>query len=151
MSHKGFHSSMIDYQEQVSQAYQLYKNKQNDQALFILRKIIQQAPTEAAAWWGLAIVSTNPVEKRRAAERVLILKPDHRGAPKMLKRLAEEQRPAAKARKTKSAKKKAKPVTSHPLGAAWLWFILLLLGFIFVATIAIGAALFLFILSSQPV
>lgn len=142
---------MIDYQEQVSQAYQLYKQGQNDQALFVLRKIIQQAPTEMAAWWGLAIVSVNPVEKRHAAERVLMLKPDHRGAPKMLKRLAEEQRPAAKTRKAKSVKKKVRSVTAHPLGAAWIWFILLLLGFIFVATVAIGAALFFFILSSQPV
>jgi hypothetical protein len=77
----------VDYQEQISEAYQLYKQGQGEMALFILRKIVGQAPTETTAWWGVAVASKNPAEKRRAVERVLMLAPEHRGARKMLARL----------------------------------------------------------------
>lgn len=89
---------MSKSQKKLERAFKLIKRDKTDDALNILRPIIDSEPDNIDAWWLLAYASTEPQEVRGALLRVLRLDPNYTNAPKareMLARLNQEYPPDA--------------------------------------------------------
>ncbi len=79
--------------DELRRAYTLIKQEQIDEALSILRPIVQAEPENVDAWWLLANAAVEPDEAREALLMVLRIDPDYANAPKareMLGKLNEQ-------------------------------------------------------------
>ncbi len=79
--------------DELRRAYTLIKQEQIDEALSILRPIVQAEPENVDAWWLLANAAVEPDEAREALLMVLRTDPDYANAPKareMLGKLNEQ-------------------------------------------------------------
>jgi hypothetical protein len=109
---------IVDYTQQISRATELYRQGDAEAALAILRKIVQQDPIQTKAWWGIALVSPDPAEKRQAVQRVLELDPNHERARQVRQKLnakvANTKKPGSKSAKRSRSKQK---VTGRQAGS----------------------------------
>lgn len=78
----------------LQQAYALIKQGEREQAVAILKRIIQLKPDEANAWWLLANAVTDPTQQRIALERTLKFNPNHAEAKAALQRIQAAATPA---------------------------------------------------------
>lgn len=87
-------------QQQLEQAYNLIQQEQLDDAIGLLRKIINKQPNNIDAWWLLANAVTEPDDAHEALSNVLRLNPNHAEAREAFDQLMAQfpdlkpQRPA---------------------------------------------------------
>lgn len=65
----------MDLERAIQQAAAWYKQGRNDQALRILRSVVQQDRDHLMGWWGIARAAQDPDEKLRALDEVLRINP----------------------------------------------------------------------------
>jgi hypothetical protein len=89
---------MSNTQKELERAYSLIKRDKTEDALRILRPIIEDDPENVHAWWLVAYAATEPHEVREALVKVLRIDPNYANAPKardMLEKLNQEYPPDA--------------------------------------------------------
>lgn len=89
---------MSNSRKELERAFKLIKRDKTNEALDILRPIVNAEPENVDAWWLLAYAATEPREVRESLVQVLRLDPFYSNAPKardMLQKLNEEYPPSA--------------------------------------------------------
>jgi hypothetical protein len=87
---------MSSSRKELERAFKLIKRDEIDEALGILRPVVQNEPDNVDAWWLLAYAATEPHEVREALITVLRLDPNYKNAPKardMLEKINQEYPP----------------------------------------------------------
>lgn len=74
----------------LSRAYELVEAGKSDEARTLLEPILLNAPNNADAWWIYAHAVDDPVDARRALNKVLQIDPDYTGAADLLETLEGE-------------------------------------------------------------
>jgi hypothetical protein len=77
-------------QNQLEQAYNLIQQERMDEAVALLRPIVQVAPNNPDAWWLLANAVSDPTDAYDALGHVLRLEPNHEDAQELLDNLLED-------------------------------------------------------------
>lgn len=77
-------------QNQLEQAYNLIQQERLDEAVALLRPIVQAAPNDPDAWWLLANAVSDPTDAYDALGHVLRLEPNHEDAQELLDNLLED-------------------------------------------------------------
>lgn len=78
---------MTDINQQLQQVYEAIKAGRKQEAISILRPILEANPDQANAWWLMANAQQDPQAIREALENVLRLRPDNDKAQQMLAKL----------------------------------------------------------------
>lgn len=78
---------MTDINQPLQQAYEAIKAGRKQEAISILRPILEADPDQANAWWLMANAQQDPQAIREALENVLRLRPDNDKAQQMLAKL----------------------------------------------------------------
>lgn len=74
-------------QAQLNQAYTLIQEEKVEEAIAILRPIVDDYPENVDAWWLLANAVTDPEDARYALENILARDPNHEQARGLLEQL----------------------------------------------------------------
>lgn len=97
----------------LRQASRAYKQGDKHTAARLLRELLAHNPQHAIAWYGLAMCTDDPAERRLYLEKALELQPELKAAQKQLQRLEGEHRSLARGSESRFWK-----------GFAWVVFIL---------------------------
>ncbi len=97
----------------LRQASRAYKQGDKTTAARLLRDLLAQNPRNAMAWYGLAMCTDDPAERRLYLEKALEIQPEFEVARRKLQRLERKQHAAARGTENRFWK-----------GLAWAVFIL---------------------------
>ncbi|MBI5930839.1 MAG: tetratricopeptide repeat protein [Chloroflexi bacterium] len=82
-----------DLQKQLERVYALIQREQSDDALQILRPLLEEHNDNADVWWLMANAVDDPRQARRALVNVLKINPRHSRARNLLEKLNESYPP----------------------------------------------------------
>lgn len=78
-------------QEELRRAYTLMNRGEKKDAAQIVRNVIKNDRDNVNAWWMMSMLLEDKDKQAKALERVLMLKPDHKGAREKLRRIQPER------------------------------------------------------------